>query len=295
MPTISVVVLAYNRPGLLAEALAGVRAQSRPPDEVLVVDDHSEPPLTAEDARLIRQRANRGPGAAAARGIIEARSQAVAFLNDDDLWGPDLLAELESALAAYPTAAIAFSDHGVVAADGTERPDRADELSESYHRTRLGAGLVDLRRAALLDLSVPAASFALVRREVLSPALVRAGADAWDYFVSVGAALSGRPGVYVDRRLGWYRLSENGVSARWRAPERAIAVRARRIAAARMALTSTASAGVRAEMAGRAAREGGGAVLTALRTRGEEGRRPLLYCSRELARAVVCPLRVPPR
>ena len=295
MPTISVVVLAYNRPGLLAEALAGVRRQTRPPDEVLVIDDHSDPPLAADGARLIRQPVNRGPGAAAARGIVEARGEAIAFLNDDDVWAPEFLASLEAALEAHPEASLAFCDHGVIDADGAERPDRADELSAQYRRTRLTAGPVDLSRAALLDMSVPAASFALTRREALAPALVRAGAEAWDYFVSVGAALTGRPGVYVDRRLGWYRLSDDGVSARWRSPRRAIAVRARRVAAARLALGSGAARDVRAEVARQAARDGGGAVLVALRRDLQDRRRPLLYCSRELARALVCPLRAPPR
>ncbi|MBV9606807.1 MAG: glycosyltransferase family 2 protein, partial [Solirubrobacterales bacterium] len=198
MLTISVVVLAYNRPRLLAKALASVRGQTRPPDELLVIDDHSEPPLLAEGARLIRQGANLGPGAAAARGIIEARGDAIAFLNDDDIWSPELLAALENALLAHPEACIAFCDHGVIDADGAERPDHADELSARYGRAGLAEGKVSLERAALVDLSVPAASFALTRREALSPQLVRAGAEAWDYFVSVSAALTGRPGVYVN-------------------------------------------------------------------------------------------------
>jgi glycosyltransferase involved in cell wall biosynthesis len=296
MSTISVVVLAYNRPRLLAEALAGVAAQRRVPDEVLVIDDHSEPPLIAPGARLIRQPVNRGPSAAAARGIAEARGEAIAFLNDDDVWTPDLLAELEAGLEAHPEACMAFCDHGVIDADGADRPDLAEEVSARYRRTRLDSGPVDLRRAALVDQSVPAASFALTRRDALSPALVRAGGEAWDYFVGVGAALTGRPGVYVDRRLGWYRLSAEGVSAGWKRPERGIALRARRIAAARVALASPAAEGVRGAVARNAARDGASALKVALRPRPSHSWRPVLvYYSRELTRAIVCPCRAPPR
>jgi glycosyltransferase involved in cell wall biosynthesis len=297
MPSISVILLAYNRPQLLAEALAGVAAQSRPPDEVLVIDDHSEPPLTARGARLIRQPVNRGPSAAAARGIVEARGDAIAFLNDDDLWAPGLLAGLEAGLEANPDACMAFCDHGVIDADGMDRPDLAEQVSARYRRTRLADGPIDLRRAALVDQSVPAASFALTRREALSPTLVRAGGEAWDYFVAVGAALTGRPGVYVNRRLGWYRLSSNGVSAGWGAPERAIAVRARRVAAARLALASPAAGGVRGPVARNAARDGASALKAALhRPRPGDSWLPvLMYYSRELTRAVVSPRRAPPR
>ena len=297
MPTITVVILAYNRQALLAQALASVRAQHRQPDEVLVIDDHSEPPLSAPGVRLIRQPVNRGPSAAAARGIAEAHGEAIAFLNDDDVWAPELLAELEAGLDAHPEACMAFCDHGVIDADGTDRPDLARELSGRYRRSRLRGGPVDLRRAALVDQSVPAASFALTWREALSPSLVRAGGEAWDYFVAVGAALTGRPGVYVDRRLGAYRLSVDGVTARWRAPERAIAVRARRVAAARLALASPAAGGVRGVVAGNALRDGASALKVALGRPGPgQRRRPVLvYYSRELTRAVLCPRRAPPR
>lgn len=293
MPTISVVVLAYNRPRLLAAALSSVATQRRSPDEVLVIDDHSDPPLLAPGARLIRQPINRGPSAAAARGIAEARGEAVAFLNDDDLWAPDLLAELEAGLEAHPEACIAFCDHDVIDADGTKRPELADELSARYRRTRLTAGPVDLPRAALLDQSVAAASFALTRRDALSPALVRAGGEAWDHFVAVGAALTGRPGVYVDRRLGSYRLSPDGVTARWRVPEHSIAMRARRVAAARLALASPAAVGVRGPIVRNAARDGASALKVAVRGHGR--RSVIVFSSRELTRALVCPRREPPR
>ena len=41
MPTLSVIIPNYNRAALIGETLANVFAQTRPPDEVIVVDDGS--------------------------------------------------------------------------------------------------------------------------------------------------------------------------------------------------------------------------------------------------------------
>ena len=50
-PTVSVVVLSYNRPAYLAEALASIRAQTFGPCEVTVVDNPS--PASEEVARVV--------------------------------------------------------------------------------------------------------------------------------------------------------------------------------------------------------------------------------------------------
>lgn len=291
MSRISAVILAYNRPELLDEALRSVQAQTRRPDEVIVVDDHSEPPLGPQGVRIIRQEVNRGPAAAAARGLEEAAGELVAFLNDDDVWAPTFLEALSRELDAHPEAVIAFCDHGVIDDIGTPQTELAMRMSERYGRRHLPAGVVSLPKIALLGQTISAASFALVRRDAVSPALLRAGGDIWDYFLPMGAALTGRPGVYVDERLGWYRLSPAGVSAQWARPEKGISARLRHVAAARVALASPAARGIRAGMAKRGLRNAALAMALAFRS----GPRVAGRAVYDLMLALLAPLRPPPR
>ena len=95
-PKLSVIVPTHNRWHFLARALASVLSQSEGDLEVLVVDDGSsdETPerlaaISDPRARALRQEPNQGVAAARNRGITEARAQWVAFLDDDDFWGPD--------------------------------------------------------------------------------------------------------------------------------------------------------------------------------------------------------------
>ncbi|HNX96565.1 MAG TPA: glycosyltransferase family A protein [Candidatus Aminicenantes bacterium] len=98
--TIDLAVVLCTRNGLsrgfLDQALNSVLAQTTPPAEVIVVDDHSEDG-TPEYVRTrfpgVRVVPNPGRGLAAARntGIRAARSAWIAFIDDDDQWLPDKL------------------------------------------------------------------------------------------------------------------------------------------------------------------------------------------------------------
>lgn len=97
-PRISVVIPAYNQAGFLREALDSVFAQTYPAHEVLVIDDGStdDTPAVLEPYRervaVVRQ-ANAGPSAARNTGLARATGTWVAFLDSDDVWDPDKLAQ----------------------------------------------------------------------------------------------------------------------------------------------------------------------------------------------------------
>ena len=97
-PKVSVVVPCYNGAKYLRETIQSVLAQDLPVLEIIVVDDGSTDDSAdiAESfgapVRVIRQ-SNQGESVARNRGIDEARGDWVAFLDADDLWTPDKMAE----------------------------------------------------------------------------------------------------------------------------------------------------------------------------------------------------------
>jgi glycosyltransferase involved in cell wall biosynthesis len=92
MPKVSVIIPTYNRLPMLKEAINSVLAQNFEDMELIVVDDGSTDG-TAEEmkryggrVRLIQHSENRGVSAARNRGILQAKSKYIAFLDSDDLW-----------------------------------------------------------------------------------------------------------------------------------------------------------------------------------------------------------------
>lgn len=125
MSSITVVIPTYNRADWLPATVGSVLQQTRPADEVLIVDDGSTD-RTAEvcaafpaPVRYVRQE-NAGVSAARNRGVREARGEWVAFLDSDDLWEPAKLEVQLAALEATPEAG--WSITGCVLVDGDDRP-----------------------------------------------------------------------------------------------------------------------------------------------------------------------------
>jgi glycosyltransferase involved in cell wall biosynthesis len=89
----TVVIPAYNPEAMLREAIDSVLRQSVLPQEILVVDDGSQVPVTLDlshpevTQRVIRQ-ANSGYGAAVNTGIGATATDLVGFLDHDDLGLP---------------------------------------------------------------------------------------------------------------------------------------------------------------------------------------------------------------
>jgi glycosyltransferase involved in cell wall biosynthesis len=113
---ISVVIPAYNAARSLGSTLESVFAQTRPADEILVVDDASTDNTTelvercGDRVRLLRQARNQGPAAARNRAVAEANGDLIAFLDADDLWTLDKLAAAEQVFSNHPEVAFVFTD-----------------------------------------------------------------------------------------------------------------------------------------------------------------------------------------
>ncbi len=110
---VSVIVPFFNAERYLAQCLDSVLAQTRPPVEVLAMDDGSTD-RSGEIARTYGERVqyhfheNAGPGATRNRGIQLARGDFVAFLDADDLWMPDKIERQLRAFAREPELDLVF-------------------------------------------------------------------------------------------------------------------------------------------------------------------------------------------
>jgi glycosyltransferase involved in cell wall biosynthesis len=103
---ISVVIPAFNAGKTLLETLQGVIAQSRPADEIILLDDGSTDATSSIAAglpgvRVLRQD-NAGIGAAMRNGVAAATHPYIAMLDADDVWSPDCLATHVACLEHSP-------------------------------------------------------------------------------------------------------------------------------------------------------------------------------------------------
>ncbi len=98
MPTISVIIPAYNAAPYIGETLESVFGQTSTDYEVIVINDGS--PDTAELERVLEtylhritylKQENLGASAARNAGLRKARGEFVAFLDADDVWLPSYL------------------------------------------------------------------------------------------------------------------------------------------------------------------------------------------------------------
>lgn len=113
MTTVSVVIPSYNSARHLAQAITSVRAQRRPVDEIIVVDDGSQddsPRLAASlGATCLSTGRNGGPSRARNVGVQAARGDLVAFLDADDWWDPGHTEAVIGLLDRFPEAGVAFA------------------------------------------------------------------------------------------------------------------------------------------------------------------------------------------
>lgn len=113
---VSVVIPAYNAAPFIAEAINSLLAQTRPPFEIIVVDDGSTDRTASiatsfPEVKLVRQANHGTPGAARNTGLRHCTGDFIAFLDADDRSRPARLADQIAFLEAHPTAGAVFSDY----------------------------------------------------------------------------------------------------------------------------------------------------------------------------------------
>jgi len=182
MQRISVVVPAYNASATIVAALRSVLEQTRPADEIIVVDDGSSDG-TAElverevpSARVLRQ-ANAGPSAARNTAAEAATGEWLAFLDADDLWLPR---KLEVQLAALET----VKDVGMCSCDWVRATEKAPPLPPPDELPRRRIQFRDIVRLNRFQTST-----VLVRRDLWRQVdgfrSAIDGTEDWDFWMRV--------------------------------------------------------------------------------------------------------------
>ncbi|MEE8425083.1 MAG: glycosyltransferase family A protein, partial [Elusimicrobiota bacterium] len=118
MPYFSVVLPTYNRARMAAAAILSVLGQSERDFELIVVDDGSTDNTAAvlaklpkdERLRVLSMEKNQGQHKCRNRAIREARGEFVTFLDSDDLYLPERLAEFRRAAEGRPGTGFWFSN-----------------------------------------------------------------------------------------------------------------------------------------------------------------------------------------
>lgn len=212
-PMVSVVIPAYNVSAFIAETLRSVFAQRFRNFEVIVVNDGSPdtPELEAalapfRDQIVYLAQRNAGPSAARNAAIRQARGTYVAFLDGDDLWLPDYLAEQVGRATADPSLAVVYGDVEIIG-DPSSAGKTARELNASVEE----ASFLSLLSARCTFTT----SCAMVRRDwcvnvgLFDPALRRSeDLDLWLRIAHAGGRFSASRKV-----IAQYRRHGGGASS----------------------------------------------------------------------------------
>ncbi len=138
---VSVITIFLNGDAFLAEAIESVLAQTCDDWELLLVDDGStdRAPHIAQDfaarfpekIRYLEHEggANRGMSASRNLGLRHARGEFISFLDADDVWRPEKLAEQRELLQRHPEAAYVYGPLELWHS-WTGRPSDVDRLQD---------------------------------------------------------------------------------------------------------------------------------------------------------------------
>lgn len=115
MTSVSVIVPTYNRSSVLSRALRSILAQTRPANQIIVVDDGSTDGTADRITRGfpqidLLQQENRGVSAARNRGILASRGEWIALLDSDDEWRPQKLERQLAELQGQPAYRVCHTD-----------------------------------------------------------------------------------------------------------------------------------------------------------------------------------------
>ncbi|MFN0088091.1 MAG: glycosyltransferase [Blastocatellia bacterium] len=205
---VSVIIPAYNAEGYLAETIESALAQTRPPFEIIVVDDGSED-RTLEVARRYAPRVrairkpNGGPASARNEAMRNASGEYLAFLDSDDLWVPDKLEEQVAFLDRHGDVglvygqALMFTQHGAERAFGR----RIGFTEDPSFRLLLYGDFIPNSTVMIRRSCAEAVGPLNERRELIA-------VEDYEYWMRIARRF---PIAGISRPLAWYRIREGNL------------------------------------------------------------------------------------
>ena len=210
MPTISVIVPAYNGERTILETIASVQQQTFSDFELIVINDGStdrtlELVSTVQDSRLkVFSYSNGGLPIARNRGIAQAAGEFITFIDADDLWAPDKLELQLAALQHHPEAGLAYSWTLVM-----------DDKGENFYPGKSVSFEGNVYRELLLSNFIASGSNVMLPRKTIEsvgefdPSLK--SCEDWDYWLRVAARWHF---VIVPKSQIFYRQSSGAMSSK---------------------------------------------------------------------------------
>lgn len=214
---IGVVLCTYNGEKYLRQQLESILAQTRPPEQILILDDCSNDGTVAiikdyakidQRIRLIQNEINLGYTRNFEKGITLCDTDFIALSDQDDIWLPEKLERLAAELENNPGSGMAFCNAEYILADGTRTGHLVSQEANGCTDDPILArkGLLERKWCVqgnfiLLD--------AEMKKLIIPNPIARShGHDAW---ICLNAFFLRHP-QYVSEPLSLYRLHNNMAS-----------------------------------------------------------------------------------
>jgi glycosyltransferase involved in cell wall biosynthesis len=226
-PRVSVIVPIYNAEAFLSDTLESVLPQSFSDFELILVDDGStdaspEIAQSYSDGRIVYKRqANRGVSTARNTGLGIARGKIVGFLDSDDLWHPDKIAEHVAHFDRVSDLGVSYSACRFIDASGKR-------LKTGYQPKMSSISAADV----YCRNPIAGGSSAFFRREIFEDIIDPCSDDGHKDYFDVSASAPGashaedhqcwlRMAIHsklrfegIDKELTFYRIHDAGLSAK---------------------------------------------------------------------------------